>query len=87
MRDLEGIDELRATVNVLNNCREGFNHRFTTEELLTLVRMMWASGWEITPDSWSETQIDYALNNIPPEWNDDETPNHAYPDWHKKVTE
>lgn len=68
MAELTGAEELRRVVSVLNNVRESFNDMFTAEQLLQLVRMMLASGWDIYPDEWHWDQVHAALDGYAPQW-------------------
>lgn len=61
-----GAEELRKVVRVLDDMREDFSDRFTAEQLLQLVRMLWRSDWDIYPDHWSERQIEAALRGTAP---------------------
>ncbi len=65
-----GIDELRKAVRVLGGMNETFNQRFSAEELLKLCRACWASEWDITPDRWTEDQVQAALKGEVPRWED-----------------
>lgn len=72
---LEGVDELRCAVRVLDNMREDFNQKFTTEGLLRLLRAFWASDWDITPDAWADWQITAALDRgVVPQFDANERP-------------
>lgn len=66
-----GIDELRRTVRLLSNCNETFNQRFTAAELLKLGDAYRRCGWDITPDAWSDDQVQGALNGNVPAFEDD----------------
>lgn len=69
-----GAEELRAVVSIIDGLRESFNDRFTAEQLLKLVRMHWASEWDIPPDEWTPRQIRESLRGKPPRWDDGERP-------------
>lgn len=70
----QGVDELRHAVQVLNDCREDFLDRFTTDELLRIYRAWMASGWDFYPDQWTRLQVWGALRGIVPDWRGNETP-------------
>ncbi len=72
---LVGIEELRKAVNVFDNCRESFNDRFTMTQLITLWRALHLCEWDITPDEWSERQVNEALRGIVPQFRDYSGPN------------
>ena len=83
-RDLTAPEELRATVNLINNCRESFAESFTVDGLLALGRAYRACDWDITPDNWDPQQVDEAINSgYVPEWNDREEA--IFPDTRKLV--
>lgn len=64
-----GIDLLRISVNIFNNCNETFNQKFTMEELCKIVKAHLNSKWDIYPDDWSKEQIKAALENgTSPDW-------------------
>jgi hypothetical protein len=63
-----GIEELRAAVNLFNNCNETFNQQFTADELIKLYQAYVKSGWDFLPDDWHETQVMQALQGIVPRW-------------------
>lgn len=64
-----GIDLLRISVNLFNNCNETFNQKFTMEELCKITKAHLNSKWDIYPDEWSEEQIKAALENgTSPDW-------------------
>ncbi len=71
---MRGMDSLRRMVRAFDSCRESFLDRFTPEELIKLFRAYQACSWDKLPDTWAETQIQDALNDIYPQWNDSEAP-------------
>lgn len=56
-----GIEELRGAYNLLNNCNETFNHKFTVEQLINIYRAYKRSEFDVPPDRWTEQEIIYAL--------------------------
>ncbi len=44
--------------------------RLSAEQLLTIFDAYMASGWDITPDYWTDKQVDSALAGIPPKFDD-----------------
>lgn len=76
-----GIEELRSAVNLFNNCREGFNlserNAFTAEHLIMLYRAYQISGWDITPDEWTDTQVKQALEGKAPRFEETRQGLHA----------
>ena len=73
-RKRTGAEELRAIVETMNGTNEGFNDRFTAEELVQIFRMMFASEWDLYPDTWAPRQVAEALQGRIPTWNDEEEP-------------
>lgn len=72
---MTGIEELRAAVAFFDTCRESFNmatgdkdRDWTAEQLLKLWRAMRASGWDISPDQWTDKQLKQALRGIAPDF-------------------
>lgn len=66
--DHAGAHELRKIVNVLNNTPEDFNDRYTTLELVRLVRWCMASPYDVTPDQLPPACVREALrkpNQLP----------------------
>lgn len=63
-----GAEELRLIVRSMNSTCEGFNDRFTLEQLVQIYRMYLASEWEILPNRWTPRQIKEALAGKPPAW-------------------
>lgn len=61
-KPLNGIECLRATVALFSLCREGFNQRFTADELIKLTHAYKACGFDMLPDTWTEHQIERALD-------------------------
>jgi hypothetical protein len=72
-----GADEMRLIVRNMNRARESFNSEYTSEELLQLYRMQWASGWDISPDQWTPRQVREALAGRAPQWDENEQPRYA----------
>jgi len=74
-----GIDELRKAVKLFDNGNEGFNQRYTAEQLVTLWRAYRACSWDIPPDQWDAPQLHEALElGWMPVWTADELP--AFPE-------
>ena len=72
-RKMTGAERMRLAVGIINNCREGFLDRFSSEELLRMIDCMLASGWDIYPDTWAPRQVEQALTaGTAPKWFDDE---------------
>ena len=69
-----GINELRRSIALFNNCREGFNEQFTVQELFQLADMYRKCGWDFTPDSWTDGQVKDALRGVLPMWDWSEKP-------------
>lgn len=69
-----GAEELRLIVKNLDLTEEGFNDRFTAEQLLQLGRMHLACEWDIFPDDWTDRQVAEALAGKPPQWDGNEKP-------------
>lgn len=65
------IDELRLLVRNANDCNETFNQRFSVLELIQIHRMWHASDWDTYPDTWTEQQVQEALQGNVPKWNDE----------------
>lgn len=72
-KEFAGIEELREAVEVFNNCDEGFNYRFTLDELIAIWRAYQASEWKLMPNGWAPRQIREAICGITPRWVEDET--------------
>ena len=71
---MNGFERLQKTVNVFSHTQmDRFDH-LSSEELLTLFDAYMASDWDITPDHWTDKQVDSALAGIPPKFNDDMSP-------------
>ncbi len=69
-----GCDELRRIVRAMDDTREGFNQRFTAEQLVRIFRAMFASGWDIYPDTWPAWMVKAALRGVVPKFDDNEQP-------------
>lgn len=65
---LTGAEELRKALNVINGMRESFNDRYTAAQLITPWRALHACEWDITPDEWSDRQVNEALRGIIPQF-------------------
>lgn len=75
---MTGIEELRRAVNLFGNTREDFNTDYTAEELIKIYRAYKASGWDITPDEWTQKQVDHALRKgRAPSWDDNGNPTYS----------
>lgn len=61
---MTGIEKLRRAVTLFSNCTETFNERWTADELLKIYAAYHASGWDITPDQWSDDQLMAALRAV-----------------------
>lgn len=73
--ELTGAQKLRQAVNLINNCQESFLDQYTAEQLLALYVAYKRSGWDITPDQWTERQVIEALwLDKAPCWDEDENP-------------
>ena len=70
-----GIELLRRVVKLFDYCNETFNSRYTPEELMSLARICWASGWDFFPDQYTHRQLHEALKyGRLPTWDDNERP-------------
>ena len=70
---LNGIDLIRYAARLFSDCREDFNQRFTTSQLLQLAEACRDSDWDFYPDQWSERQIQEALSHgRAPTWEADQ---------------
>lgn len=72
--ELTGVEQLRRTVALLNNCNETFNDRYTAAELMRLGEMYRACAWDFAPDRWEGRQLAEALCGIVPQWDENERP-------------
>lgn len=66
--DMTGVERLRYAVRVFNNCREGFNEEHTAEGLIAIAEAYDLCEWDLTPDFWTQKQIDEAKHGIVPRW-------------------
>lgn len=55
------VSDLRRAVRVIDGQRESFNDEYTATEMLRLIQVCWASGWDVTPDEWTAEQCAAAL--------------------------
>lgn len=55
------VEELRRAMRVIDMMHEGFNQEYTAQELLRLMVVCWASGWDVLPDEWTTQQCGEAL--------------------------
>lgn len=71
MKDRTGIETLRLMVkNYDGYCGDGFLSQFSLDELVLIHRLWMKSGWDISPNEWSERQMHEALyQQIIPKWN------------------
>lgn len=69
-----GANTLRRLVRWLDNTNETALDGYTPEELVQLLRMYDASGWDFTLDQWTPEQRADALKGFVPEWDDEERP-------------
>ena len=74
MNTLTSIDELRATVRMLDSNNEDFNQRFTAEQLLAICRAHRQCDWDYYPCQWTEAQVQAALRGEVPQWDDSGNP-------------
>jgi hypothetical protein len=63
-----GCEELRAVARAIDNCNETFLQRWSVDQLVQIHRMWIASGWDFTPDQWTEGQVQAALAGKVPQW-------------------
>ena len=70
MPAMTGANELRAIVRAMDNENEGFNDRYTAEELVAIYRALFASEWDISPSRWSAAQVEAALRGETPTWDE-----------------
>lgn len=69
---IDGIDELRRAVRMLDNVTESFNQRYDAGDLLKICRAWAASKWDFPPDEWTAGQLTDALTGRqPPDWTED----------------
>lgn len=69
-----GIDILRGAVAAFACCNETFLWRFSPEQLLRLYDAWMASDWDVSPDQWTEAQVQQALVGWVPAWTAHEEP-------------
>lgn len=70
-----GIDKLRKVVNLLNQCNETFNQKFTVEELIKLADICFNSNYDFLPDQYTGRQLYEAIKyNRTPTWDSKENP-------------
>lgn len=69
-----GIETLRRAVNLFSNCNDTFNETWTAAQLVAIYEAFQGSDWDITPDRWTERQINEALEGRAPTWDDDQEP-------------
>jgi len=62
------IDELRHMVRNFGNVNENFLAHHSTAELLQIHRAWLASGWDISPEAWTDRQVREAKRGIVPRW-------------------
>ncbi len=73
-RKRAGIEELRLAVGNFARCNESFLSTFSAAELVQLHRMWLACDHDIAPDRWTPEQVDAALLNVVPRFDDDGRP-------------
>lgn len=62
-------DYLRTAYNIASNTRSDFVDSGSSRDWLALVDCMLACEWDITPDDWTQAQVDAARDHgIVPEW-------------------
>ena len=71
---MTGAERLRATVRMVDNCRESFVDEFTTDNLVTLWMAYFLSDYDWTPDHWSRRQVARAMGGIVPTWDESGEP-------------
>lgn len=71
---ITGIDELRGTLNLMNNCRESFCQRFSAAELIQLARRYRECDFDIAPDYWTPSQVLAGLAGVVPKWDENDDP-------------
>jgi hypothetical protein len=72
---VNGIDQLRRAVRLLDYCIESFNQEYSAEDLLKIVDAHSQSTHDIMPDQWTEKQLrDAVCMNKAPDWDDKEQP-------------
>lgn len=76
------IEEMRDIVNAFSWCPDGFNYRWSFEQLITLRRAWRKSEWDILPVDWTARQLREALDGVVPQWDDEENPVYV-PQWDK----
>lgn len=68
--NLQGIEKVRRMRSLFSHCTESFNSRFSFEELGRIFDAYHTSGYDITPDRWSEEQVQGALKGVTPAFED-----------------
>ena len=63
-----GIETLRNVVDILGNCNESFNQRYTALQLIQIVEMLWKCEWDVLPDVWKDWQVKAALRGKVPQF-------------------
>lgn len=76
------MNELRAAVTALNECREDFLDKYPAADLLNIWRAWRACGWDIYPDQWTDRQLREATTlRIIPRWIASDEGNATKPDY------
>lgn len=58
------IYDLKEAVCLFDNCRGDFVHQFSIAELILLYQAYKRSEWDVTPDRWTEWEVDLALRGL-----------------------
>lgn len=82
---LQGIELIRLAEMVFSKCTETFNQRFTTLQLLLIIKAYQKSYWDILPDRWTDEQLAEAVRyGIVPAWEEHPVTGKLIPVLHKK---
>lgn len=76
------IERLRAIVRLFGDCNETFSAQFTIDELVSIYDAWKACGWDFSPQTWADFQIEDAIHGTVPRWDDDERPIDPNAIWH-----
>lgn len=68
---MNGPDMLRAAVRAFNGCREDWNEKLSSWQLLTVYRVWLKTDCDVYPDDWTPNQLSDALQGWVPVWDDD----------------
>ena len=76
MGNRTGIELVRYTVTLLDQCNESLAQRFTAEQLLRIADCTQKSEWDFYPDDWEERQLQECIQSgTVPRWKEETTPN------------